>query len=125
MQATYRRAADICLQFENTTLLTFTLRFHRTDFLLQPEKFDPDRFLPELVRKRPAFSYMPFGLGPKQCLGIRLAQIEMKMALIQILQRVKFAKKEDSTGELKFRAATILQPHSPVLVKVVARSPCN
>ena len=119
MHATYRKAperADICLQFENTTLLTF---------LLQPEKFDPDRFLPELVRKRPAFSYMPFGLGPKQCIGIRLAQMEMKMALIQILQRVKFAKKEDSTGELKFRAATILQPRSPVLVKVVARSPCN
>lgn len=99
---------------------------HRNaDYWPEPEKFDPDRFLPELVRKRPAFSYMPFGLGPKQCLGIRLAQIEMKMALIEILQRVKFAKKEDSTGELKFRAATILQPRSPVLVKVVARSPCN
>ena len=65
---------------------------------------------------------MPFGLGPKQCIGIRLAQLEIKMALVQILQRVKFEKWSDSTEELKFRAATILQPRDPVVVKVVART---
>lgn len=91
----------------------------------EPERFDPDRFLPELVKKRPAFAYMPFGLGPKQCIGIRMAQLELKMALVQILQRVKFEKREDTTKELKFRAATILQPRDPVVVKVVARSPNN
>lgn len=91
-------------------------------FVLQPENFDPDRFLPELVSERPAFSYMPFGLGPKQCIGIRLAQLELKMALVKILQKVKFEKRIDSTEKLEFRAATILQPHGPVAIKVMARS---
>ena len=54
-----------------------------------------------------------------------MAQLELKMALVQILQRVKFEKREDTTKELKFRAATILQPRDPVVVKVVARSPNN
>ena len=90
--------------------------------VLQPEKFDPDRFLPELISERPVFSYMPFGLGPKQCLGIRLAQLELKMVLVKILQKVKFEKRMDSTEKLEFRAATILQPHGPVAIKVVARS---
>lgn len=68
---------------------------------------------------------MPFGLGPKQCIGIRLAQLELKMALVEILQRVKFVRGVDSTERLEFRAATILQPRDPVLVKVVARSRGN
>ena len=90
--------------------------------VLQPEKFDPDRFLPELVSERPAFSYMPFGLGPKQCIGIRLAQLELKMALVKILQKVKFEKRMDSTEKLEFRAAIILHPRDPIVIKVVARS---
>ena len=89
--------------------------------VLQPEKFDPDRFLPELISERPAFSYLPFGLGPKQCIGIRLAQLELKMVLVKILQKVKFEKRMDSTEKLEFRAATILQPRGPVAIKVVAR----
>lgn len=99
---------------------------HRNpEFWPEPEKFDPDRFLPNEVSKRPAFSHMPFGLGPKQCIGIRLAQLELKMALVEILQRVKFVRGVDSTERLEFRAATILQPRDPVLVKVVARSRGN
>ena len=91
-------------------------------FVLQPEKFDPDRFLPELVSGRPAFSYMPFGVGPKQCIGIRLAQLELKMVLVRILQKVKFERRMDTTEKLEFHAATIIQPRDPVMVKVVARS---
>ena len=90
--------------------------------VLQPEKFDPDRFLPELISERPAFSYLPFGLGPKQCIGIRLAQLELKMVLVKILQKVKFEKRMDSTEKLEFRAAIILHPRDPIVIKVVARS---
>ena len=90
--------------------------------VLKPEKFDPDRFLPELISERSAFSYMPFGLGPKQCIGIRLAQLELKMTLVKILQKVKFEKRMDSTEKLEFRAAIILHPRDSIVIKVVARS---
>ena len=64
---------------------------------------------------------MPFGLGPKQCIGMRMAQLELKMALVEILQRVKFERRLDTTEKLEFRAATILQPRDHVNVKVVTR----
>ena len=92
---------------------------------MQPDKFDPDRFVPEEVEKRPAFSYLPFSLGPKQCIGLRMAQLEVKTALVKILQKVKFERGMDSTETLEFVAAVILQSREPVYVKVVARSRDN
>lgn len=58
-----------------------------------PEKFDPDRFSPENRDTQEAYSYMPFGVGPRQCIGFRFALLEMKTAMFKILSRVKFHAK--------------------------------
>ena len=51
-----------------------------------------------------------------------MAELELKIALAEILQKMKFEKRVDTTEKLEFRAATILQPRDGVYVKVVARS---
>ena len=89
---------------------------------LQPEKFDPDRFLPEEVEKRPSFSYLPFGLGPRQCIGARLALLEIKIALLTILQKIKFERGPGTTENLELNAGLLLRSREPIVVKVVHRS---
>ena len=52
-----------------------------------PLRFDPDRFDRSRRHGRPALSYVPFGGGPRNCIGATFAQVESKIVLARILQR--------------------------------------
>jgi cytochrome P450 len=55
-----------------------------------PEKFDPDRWLPERLQKLPRFAYFPFGGGPRQCIGASFAMMEATLLLATIAQHFQF-----------------------------------
>lgn len=51
-----------------------------------PEKFDPERFSKEATAARDPIYFMPFGTGPRNCIGKRFAQIEIKITLAQLIR---------------------------------------
>ncbi len=53
----------------------------------EPDRFDPDRFLPENVKKRPAHSYKPFGAGLRSCIGRQFAIHEAVLVLATLIHR--------------------------------------
>lgn len=61
---------------------------HRdTRFFPNPDRFDPERWQPELVAQRPKYSYFPFGGGTRQCLGEGFAWVMGLLVLAAIAQR--------------------------------------
>lgn len=53
----------------------------------EPATFDPTRFAPGAGGERPAYAYLPFGGGPRNCLGMAFARVEAKAVLGRLLQR--------------------------------------
>ena len=54
-----------------------------------PDAFDPERFLPERSADRPKFVYLPFGAGPRQCIGNHFALIEAQLIVATLAQRYR------------------------------------
>ena len=54
-----------------------------------PEAFDPERFLPERSADRPKFAYLPFGAGPRQCIGNHFALVEAQLIVATLAQRYR------------------------------------
>ena len=54
-----------------------------------PETFDPERFSPERSADRPKFVYLPFGAGPRQCIGNQFALIESQLSVATLAQRFR------------------------------------
>ena len=54
-----------------------------------PESFEPERFSPERIAERPKFVYLPFGAGPRQCIGNQFALIEAHLSVATLAQRYR------------------------------------
>jgi cytochrome P450 len=73
-----------------TVALVAIYAIHRDPALWEdPLRFDPDRFSPERCKGRNRWQYLPFGGGPRGCIGDHFAMLEATLALATILRRVK------------------------------------
>jgi cytochrome P450 len=71
-----------------TIVVVLTHRLHRNpDFWPEPERFDPNRFLPGTATERPKAAYVPFGGGRRICIGLQFALLEATMIAVATSQR--------------------------------------
>jgi cytochrome P450 len=55
-----------------------------------PFVFNPENFSPENVKNRAKFNYLPFGAGPRLCIGLQFAMMEMQLILAALVKRFDF-----------------------------------
>ncbi|XP_050449047.1 cytochrome P450 4C1-like isoform X2 [Cataglyphis hispanica] len=85
---------DFTLPKGATVVLHIALTHINPEVWTDPNKFDPDRFLPDNSKHRNPYAYVPFSAGPRNCIGQRFALLEEKTVLTAILRkwRVKSLK---------------------------------
>jgi cytochrome P450 len=88
-------------------------------FYPNPERFDPDRWLPEIASKRPKFSYFPFGGGTRICIGEQFAWMEGVLILATIGQRWKL--RHDGNGDPEIEPQITLRPRGGLQMRIVRR----
>jgi cytochrome P450 family 9 len=78
---------------------------HDPKYFPEPEKFDPERFSDENKGNINLDVYLPFGIGPRNCIGSRLALMELKTVFFYLLSNFKFEVCEKTQVPLKFGTA--------------------
>ncbi|OYX49554.1 MAG: hypothetical protein B7Y90_06675 [Alphaproteobacteria bacterium 32-64-14] len=85
---------------------TFSLIYimHRHKLLWEnPERFDPERFSPENAKKLHRFQYMPFGAGPRICIGMKFAYMEAVAMLATLVRDLRWLPNAAHTVEPNIR----------------------
>ncbi len=99
------------------SMAPWVLHRHRT-LWTDPEAFDPSRFLPD-APPPDRFAYMPFGAGPRICVGARFALAEGVLVLARLLRDVRLGF--DGDGKVMPLGRVTTQPDRPVGFRVVPR----
>lgn len=103
------------------TVIITTYKLHRRpDVYPNPDKFDPDNFLPERSANRHYYAFVPFSAGPRSCVGRKYAMLKLKIILSTILRnfRVQSDLKE---SDFKLQADIILKRAEGFKVKLQPR----
>jgi cytochrome P450 len=102
-----------------TSMITSIYALHRHGTRWQsPHAFDPTRFAPDKERAISRYGYMPFGAGPRICIGMAFALIEATVMLATMIRAVRF----DSTGADPAPVARVtLFPKNGMPLKVTPR----
>ncbi|XP_013178599.1 PREDICTED: cytochrome P450 6B5-like [Papilio xuthus] len=86
-----------------------------------PDRFDPDRFSPENVSKRHPCAYMPFGVGPRNCIGMRFAKIQSRTCLAKIFSSFRVSGTREVMQDVRFVPRRFILGSAPLKINIIPR----
>jgi cytochrome P450 len=88
-------------------------------FFEDPERYDPERFASGWEERIPRYAYLPFGGGPRVCIGNAFATMEARLILATVAQRYKLSSQ--SADEIRPVQLVTPRPRRPVQLRLEKR----
>ncbi|XP_044261300.1 cytochrome P450 4C1-like isoform X2 [Tribolium madens] len=120
------RATDRDIKLDSCTiptgsfvLIPIYLISSKSEFWEEPNKFDPDRFLLENSSNRHRCAFIPFSLGPRNCVGFKFAMMSVKVLLSTILRKYTIKPSEyKKLEDVKIIVGIVAKPVSGYKIKL-------
>jgi len=102
------RATNTVLEKDTTVFIPIYAIHHDPEYYPNPEEYNPDRFTPQAVQERNPFVFIPFGEGPRNCIGLRFGVMQAKTGLATLLMNFKFKVNKKTKVPVKLKNALLL-----------------
>lgn len=112
------RAGDVDLSAGAVVMIAPWVLHRRPALWRDPDAFDPSRFLPG-AEPPPRFAFLPFGAGPRVCVGAQFAMTEAVLVLASLVRR--FRVEREGTRPVLPVGVVTTQPDHPALVRLTPR----
>jgi cytochrome P450 len=107
-----------------TTVFVPVYAIHRHEaYWHNPDEFDPSRFEADAIETRDRYTYLPFGAGPRICIGQSFAQWEATAVLATIISSCRLRLRPDYIPELRLRVTLRPAGGMPMRITGVGDSP--
>lgn len=108
---------------KDMVVMISTFALHRDpEYWTDPESFKPERFTKGNKENIDPYMYMPFGAGPRNCIGMRFAMVTMKLAIVEILQKFDVHVCSETPIPLELSNNGLLTPTQPIKLRFCLRS---
>ena len=106
---------------KDKAIMCLIYSMHRNpEYWPNPDKFDPDRFSSNNKKEKWHEAFMPFGAGPRLCIGNSFALMEMQLVLVILLRKFKF--EIDTSHPIELNPLITLRPRHGIRVRAIKRT---
>nr|AQQ12674.1 cytochrome P450 [Locusta migratoria] len=100
--------SDVVLE-KGTPVALSVIGLHRDpSHFPDPDRFDPERFSEEAKAERHPYVYLPFGEGPRICIGMRMGLLQTKVGLVNLLSKYRVQTTEKTVKKMDFHPRSII-----------------
>ncbi|CAH2061689.1 unnamed protein product, partial [Iphiclides podalirius] len=99
---------DITVKKDQMVIISGLSIHHDEKYYPNPEEFDPERFSAEKASGRHPCAYLPFGTGPRNCIGMRFARVQSIVCLVKFFSRFRVEPSSKTLHKMRFVASVEL-----------------